>query len=107
MISIILSTIFSRSFFLLTFLGNSFVFSFAAFFYKWEGPHHPKINSYLDSLWYCFSTATTVGYGDITPITSLGKILGIFLMLVGTALFAMYTALFAEAIMEMNASLEE
>jgi voltage-gated potassium channel len=50
-------------------------------------------------LWWSFSTATNTGYGDIIPMTFAGKILGILLMLMGMALFAMYTGLFAEVIL--------
>ncbi len=53
----------------------------------------------MDALWWGFATATTTGYGDITPVTLAGKFLGILLMLTGMAIFAMFTALFAETIL--------
>ena len=64
-----------------------------------ESNGNSKLHSFIDALWWGFSTATTTGYGDITPVTTQGKILGILLMLTGMALFAMFTALFAETIL--------
>ncbi|MDA8792110.1 potassium channel family protein [Bacteriovoracaceae bacterium] len=97
---IIIRLIFSRSFFLITVMGNLIIIAFSLLIYAIEASSNPSIESYLDALWWAFATATTVGYGDIIPGTPLGKIVGIFLMLTGTALFASYTALFAQAILE-------
>lgn len=84
----------------LTILGNLTIGLFAFVFYRMEGELNHDMGSYMDALWWSFSTATTVGYGDIIPLTDAGKVLGIILMLTGTALFATYTALFAHAIIE-------
>lgn len=89
----------SPVFILLTILGNSLIGLFSLVFYLLESSTNHKIHSFIDALWWGFATATTTGYGDITPVTFQGKILGIFLMLTGMALFAMFTALFAEAIL--------
>ena len=43
-----------------------------------------KISDVFDGLWYAFVTLTTVGYGDIVPITNAGRFMGILLMLAGT-----------------------
>lgn len=51
---------------------------------------------YIDAVWWSFATATTVGYGDITPVTIPGRLIGICLMLTGTCLFATFTAFFAQ-----------
>lgn len=72
---------------------------FSLVFYWLESGINPKLHGFIDALWWGFATATTTGYGDITPATLQGKILGIFLMLAGLALFAMFTALFAETIL--------
>lgn len=89
----------SPVFILLTILGNSLIGLFCVVFYFFESNLNPKIHSFIDALWWGFATATTTGYGDITPVTIQGKILGILLMLTGMALFAMFTALFAETIL--------
>ena len=49
-----------------------------------------------------FTTVTTVGFGDIVPATFEGRIVGIFLMLLGTAIFACYVALISDAFLRME-----
>ena len=88
------------SFITITFLGNIVIVSFSMAFYFIEGPYNAAVGSFLDALWWGFATATTVGYGDIVPITVPGKVIGIGLMLIGTALFAIYMGIFSQAILE-------
>lgn len=99
-IKIITKLVFSVPFLTLSFFGNIVVFFFAYVLYWLEADVNPKINSFLDALWWSFSTTSTVGYGDIVPITFEGKIIGILLMLIGVAIFGIYTALFARAIID-------
>lgn len=89
----------SPVFLMLTFIGNSVIGLSGMLFFLLEKGANPRLHHFIDALWWSFSTATTTGYGDITPVTTAGKVLGIFLMLMGTALFAMYTGLFAEIIL--------
>jgi voltage-gated potassium channel len=91
--------VFDIPFIVLTLVGNLVVSSFAICFYLLEKEVNSKLFSMVDAFWWSFATATTTGYGDITPVTFWGKILGILLMLVGTALFSIYTAFFAKAIL--------
>lgn len=83
----------------LTVIGNSLVIISSILLYHFEHGINPKISSGLDTIWWAVATVTTVGYGDISPVTPIGKIIGIFMMIIGTALFWSYTALFAGAIM--------
>ena len=47
-----------------------------------ESPYeNSKINSFLDAIWWTVATLTTVGYGDVIPVTDAGKIMAIFYML--------------------------
>lgn len=90
------------SFWLVTLLGNTALFSSTFIVFYLERDVNLKMQSPLDALWWAVSTITTVGYGDVLPITTAGKIIGILLMLLGTALFASYTALFAGALLSSD-----
>jgi len=48
-----------------------------------------KIKTYLGSLWWCVSTVTTVGYGDIVPVSNLGRIVAIFYMFFGISMISL------------------
>lgn len=89
--------IISPSFIVVTLVGNLIIVLMALAFHFVEINSNEAINSFMDSIWWSFSTITTVGYGDIVAKTFLGKIIGITSMLAGTAIFATYTALFAQA----------
>jgi voltage-gated potassium channel len=50
---------------------------------------HP---SFFDALWWSTATITTVGYGDIFPVTGVGRVAGGLTMVVGISTFAVVTA---------------
>jgi voltage-gated potassium channel len=56
--------------------------------------------SLLDSFYWSITTTTTVGYGDITPQTSAGKIASIIVMLSGVGVLALFLASFADILIE-------
>jgi voltage-gated potassium channel len=51
-----------------------------------------KFSDIPSAMWWAVTTLTTVGYGDIYPITPLGKLLGSFIQVSGVAFFALPTA---------------
>ena len=55
-----------------------------------------------DALWWAIATVTTVGYGDVAPVTALGRAAGSLLMLVGVGLFGMLTATVAAYFVEQS-----
>lgn len=59
----------------------------------------PKLN-FPDSIWWAVVTVTTVGYGDISPITFGGRIVGTVLMLSGIGLIGAFTATIAGLFLE-------
>ncbi|WP_223639321.1 potassium channel family protein [Planococcus sp. 4-30] len=52
----------------------------------------PSINTFADALWWAVVTTTTVGYGDISPETPIGRILAVVLMLVGIGIIGTLTS---------------
>ena len=64
-----------------------FVFFVTAAVFVLRADKNPDINTYIDALYFTVSTLTTTGFGDITLTGSVGKLLSIFIMLFGVALF--------------------
>lgn len=62
-------------------LTTLFVILFGTLFF-----HFVEGWRWLDSIYFCIITLTTVGYGDFTPVTDLGKIFNIVYILVGVGL---------------------
>jgi voltage-gated potassium channel len=54
-----------------------------------------NIRSADDALWWAVSTMTTVGYGDVYPVTPEGRLVGAGLMVVGVGLLGVFTAFLA------------
>ena len=52
----------------------------------------PNVNSYGDSLWFCFASATSIGYGDIQAETFIGRIIAVILTVYSVAVIAIFTA---------------
>lgn len=48
--------------------------------------------SFLTALWWSITTATTVGYGDVSPVTMLGKLAAVIDMLIGIGLIGTVTS---------------
>ncbi|MBD1372259.1 potassium channel family protein [Hazenella sp. IB182357] len=61
-------------------------------FYYIEHEVNPNISSYMDAIWWVVVTTTTVGYGDISPVTLGGRIIAVVLMFTGIGLIGSFTA---------------
>lgn len=48
---------------------------------------HPKLNNFVDALYFVVTSLTTTGYGDITIDTAIGRLFSVALMLTGISLF--------------------
>ena len=64
-----------------------------------EKEAQPEVfGSLTDSLWWTTVTLMTVGYGDVTPITPMGKIFAQIVMLVGVALTAAFIGIVGSSV---------
>ncbi len=61
--------------------------------YLIEGGVNPSFSSMPRAVYWAIVTLTTVGYGDITPITGLGQFLSAFVMILGYAVIAVPTGI--------------
>lgn len=68
----------------------------ASLMHSVEGSVQPDaFGSIIQSFWWAVVTMTTVGYGDVVPITTAGKVISTFIMLVGVGLVALPAAMLA------------
>ena len=69
--------------------------------YQFENTAQPdKYSSVFDSLWWALATLTTVGYGDVYPITAGGKIFTGFILIIGLGIVAVPAGIIASALTE-------
>lgn len=74
---------------LLVAAGTIVIGSFVIFSVESEHPDS-QITSMLDAVWWTVATVTTVGYGDIVPVSDTGKIIAIFFMFFGIGTLAIF-----------------
>ena len=67
-----------------------------------EGGEQASIHSFTDALWWAVVTITTVGYGDMVPVTVAGKAVAIVMMIGGIAFFSGVTANLASFLVKGN-----
>jgi voltage-gated potassium channel len=79
----------------LVFLGALAVFTV-------EVQVNPAIAGYGDALWWAAVTTTTVGYGDVAPVTLEGRIVAVGLMIVGIGVIGVFTATVASFFFEQE-----
>jgi voltage-gated potassium channel len=65
----------------------------------WLEPATPTL---ADGLWLAFTTAATVGYGDVVPTTLASKIFSVFVVLLGYGVLSVVTAAIASAWVESD-----
>jgi voltage-gated potassium channel len=69
--------------------------------YYLEREGQPKtFGSIPDSMWWAMAALTTVGYGDVTPVTPLGRVIAGFVAILGIGAIALPTGIIASAFIE-------
>ena len=58
------------------------------------------IKDFFDAIWWSLVTITTVGYGDLVPITFWGRIIGIVFIFLGFTIFSIFTAFIASSFID-------
>jgi voltage-gated potassium channel len=78
-----------------------FIFIAAAILYVIENEAQPQVFSSIPAaLWWAVVSVTTIGYGDIVPVTTIGKVVSGCLAFVGVALIAIPTSIIAGGFIE-------
>lgn len=65
-----------------------------------EGDRNPAVGSFGDALWWAIVTATTVGYGDVSPVSTEGRAIAVVLMIAGIGVIGVFTATMASFFLE-------
>ena len=67
----------------------------------------PRIDNLGDGLWLAFTTAATVGYGDLIPHTPASRIFSVLVVLLGLAVLSLVTASLSAIFVEKEVEAEE
>lgn len=65
----------------------------------------PVIKNIFDGIWWAVVTVTTVGYGDMYPVTAIGRVLAMCLILFGTTI--LYSFIFMFISLSITSNLEQ
>ena len=93
---------------LVAFGATSIMLIIASFgIYIFENPVQPdKFSSVFHSLWWALATLTTVGYGEIYPITLGGKLFTGIVLMIGLGIVALPAGIIASSLTEAREQLE-
>lgn len=84
-------------------MTSIFLYICATVVYHFENGAQPdKFTSIFDSLWWAVCTITTVGYGDVYPITIGGKIFTIFILIVGLGIVTVPAGILASKLLKTD-----
>jgi len=75
----------------------AFVLTSSLIYFAEHRAQPDKFSSIPDAMYWSLITLTTVGYGDVSPVTSVGKFISIFTAFLGVSIVAMLTGIVASA----------
>lgn len=90
-----------RSFMMAGFLMAIVLVLSASFMYAIE--HHAQPEKFADipsAMWWAIVTLCTIGYGDVTPVTTLGKVFGGFISILGLVMYALPAGIMASGFVQ-------
>jgi voltage-gated potassium channel len=67
----------------------------------------PKVHSFSDGLWLSFTTAATVGYGDMVPSNGWARLFAVLVVLLGLAVLSLVTASLAAIFVERQVEADD
>ena len=70
-------------------------------FWIFEQNVNPLIDTFTDAIWWWLVSSTTVGYGDIVPFTTPGRIVGVITIIVGIYCYTNFIAITADSLHEL------
>jgi voltage-gated potassium channel len=75
--------------------------------YVFEEQSNPTINSLFDAIYWALVTISTVGYGDISPVTHEGRVVSMMIIISGIAMISFVTSVIVSAFSEKLTELKE
>ncbi len=103
----IVSLVRTPFFWVITLWGNAWIFGGAIVFHYFERGENTSVQTFLDSLTWAVGTVTTVGASNLYPVTTVGKVLNICMMMGGALFLWSYMALFVGAFVDPELRLIE
>lgn len=67
----------------------------------------PRVHTLADGLWLAFTTAATVGYGDLVPSTLVSRAFSVIVVMLGLAVLSLVTASLAAIFVEQEVEAED
>ena len=80
-----------------------FILTCAVVVYDFEKQAQPEVfDNILSSMWWSMATITTIGYGDMYPVTTMGKVIGSVMSIVGIFVVAVPVAILTSGFIEVS-----
>ena len=104
---VLLQSIGSISFLMFIILISNVIFAIMIYYAEALNSKSRIAKGIPTALWWSIVTITTVGYGDVAPVTPLGKVIGSFVSIYGTVMLALPVVIIGYHFQEIYNSVEE